>query len=164
MAGYRWHVISIRKKRPRSGIGAYRTPEPLYSLLGSISRPFSSTFFSRSKVDKIDAAASVRVEWTMCFPAQTLPRRSWNQTCWRREQIMLTFYQIQMRCPSGLWPNCRVLRSLKSAQAWTRVVQGSPVRCSTSPCRVRWGKFNTWTAGNSCHHWLATITEFAGIW
>ena len=52
---------------------SYRIPVPLYSLLGSISRPFSSTFFSKSKVNKTDAAASVRVECAICCPAQTLP-------------------------------------------------------------------------------------------
>ena len=41
----------------------YRTAVDLeYSLLGSISRPFSSTFFTKSKVDKTDAAVIVICE------------------------------------------------------------------------------------------------------
>ena len=51
----------------------YRTGAALYSRSGSISRPFSPTFFSKSKVERTDAAVSVKVEWARCFPGQTLP-------------------------------------------------------------------------------------------
>jgi hypothetical protein len=51
----------------------YHISESLYSLLGSISLLFSSSFLCKSKVDRTDAAASVRVEWAMCLPGQTLP-------------------------------------------------------------------------------------------
>jgi len=47
--------------------------------------------------------------------------------------VILTFYRIQMRCPSGPELNGRVLHSLKSALAGTRGVLGSLVRRSTSP-------------------------------
>jgi hypothetical protein len=40
----------------------YRIPVHLYSLVGSISRPFSSTSFSKSKVVRTDAVVSMRVE------------------------------------------------------------------------------------------------------
>ena len=58
--------------------GTYRIIADLvYSFLGTISRPFSSTFLSRSKVDRTDAAASVRVDWAICFPGQILLERWW---------------------------------------------------------------------------------------
>ena len=57
--------MTIRKKEKKVNTEneTYRIAADLvYSLLGSISRPFSSTFLTKSKVDKTDAAASVRVE------------------------------------------------------------------------------------------------------
>jgi hypothetical protein len=51
----------------------YHNAPSLYSLLGSISRPFSSIFLTKSKVDRTDAAVSRIVEWARCLPAQTLP-------------------------------------------------------------------------------------------
>ena len=43
------------------------------------SRPFSSTCLSKSKVDRIDATVSVKVdvEWAMCLPGQSLSIRQW---------------------------------------------------------------------------------------
>ena len=40
----------------------YRIALPVYSLLGSISRPFLSTFLTKSKVERTEAAASVTIE------------------------------------------------------------------------------------------------------
>ena len=50
----------------------------VYSLVGSISWSFSSTFLSKSNIDRTDAAASVRVEWARCLPGQILPQRWWH--------------------------------------------------------------------------------------
>ena len=75
-----WLYMTIRKKEKKVNTEneTYRIAADLvYSLLGSISRPFSSTFLTKSKVDKTDAAASVRVEWARCFPGQILPERRW---------------------------------------------------------------------------------------
>ena len=72
MADYRMKHED-KKDKVKTKNKTHRIAVPLYSFMGSISRPFSSTFFSRSKVDRTDAAASVRVEWARCLPAQTLP-------------------------------------------------------------------------------------------
>ena len=40
----------------------YRNAAPAYSLMGSISRPFPSTFLIKSKFDRTDAAVSERIE------------------------------------------------------------------------------------------------------
>ena len=67
----KWH---IKRQESQARNETYRNTVFLeYSLLGSISWPFSSTFLSKSKFDRTDAAASVRVEWARCFPGQILP-------------------------------------------------------------------------------------------
>ena len=59
MVDYKWH----QGKKTNIKNETYRiTADLVYSLLGSISQPFSSTFLSKSKVDRTDAAASVRTE------------------------------------------------------------------------------------------------------
>jgi hypothetical protein len=61
MADYRQQV-KARETRPRPTMETYRIAAGLYSFLGSISLPVSSTFLSKSKVDKTDAATSVTLE------------------------------------------------------------------------------------------------------
>ena len=68
----------FKGKKAKTGNVTYRIVNLVYSLLGSISRPFSSTSFTKSKVDRTDAAVSVRVEWARCFPGQILPERWWH--------------------------------------------------------------------------------------
>ena len=72
MADYRMKCKD-KKDKVKTKNKTHRIAVPLYSFMGSISRPFSSTFFSRSKVDRTDAAASVTIEWARCLAAQTLP-------------------------------------------------------------------------------------------
>ena len=77
MVDYKWHFIKAEKLRPKMKL--YRiTGDLVYSLLGSISRPFSSTFFLKSKVDRTEAAVSMRAEWARCFPGQILPHQWWH--------------------------------------------------------------------------------------
>ena len=76
MVGYKWH---LKGKTANTKFETYRiTGDLVYSLLGSISWPFSLTFFIKSKVDRTEAAASVRTEWARCFPGQILPERRWD--------------------------------------------------------------------------------------
>ena len=92
---------SWKKKTRRTRNGTYRTPAALYSFLGSISWPFSSTLFSKSKVDRTDAAASMRVEWAMCFPAQILVNRMDDgDRYWDNDKLV----ERNKRCPY-LLPN-----------------------------------------------------------
>ena len=69
---YNWQFKS-REPRPKNE--TYRNGNLVYSILGWISWPFSSTFLTKSKVDRTDAAASVTIEWARCFPGQILPER-----------------------------------------------------------------------------------------
>ena len=60
-----WLTINDTKnaRNPRPDIKTYRiTADLVYSLLGSISRPLSSTFLTKSKVDRTDAAVNVSIE------------------------------------------------------------------------------------------------------
>ena len=68
----KWLAINGTWKEVRLSM-TYHTDKSLYSFLGSISRWYSSRFLSKSKVDRTDATASVRVEWATCFPTQILP-------------------------------------------------------------------------------------------
>jgi hypothetical protein len=55
--------MTLKAKKAKTENVTYRKATDLvYSLLGSITRPFSSTFLNKSKVDRTDAAASVTVE------------------------------------------------------------------------------------------------------
>ena len=68
--------FKARKVNLKTEDGTYcSTADLVYSLLGSISRPCSSTFLTKSKVDRTHAAASVTVEWAICCPGQILPER-----------------------------------------------------------------------------------------
>ena len=75
MFDYKWH---LKCKENKTENVTYRNAALVYSLLGTISRSFSSTFLTKSKVDKTDAAVSVRVEWAICFPGQILQERWWQ--------------------------------------------------------------------------------------
>ena len=105
MVGYdKWH---LKRKKVKTENVTYRTAGPLYSFLGSISQPFSSTFLTKSKFDRTDAAASVIIEWARCFPGQIL-KEGWYHDHddirrWDMEyREMLTSCRTRMQCPSGL--------------------------------------------------------------
>ena len=86
--------------------GTYRTAaDLLYSLLGSISRPFSSTFFSKSNVDRTDAAASVRVEWAICSPGQILPEKKKG---WRILDKWSATYGLLVSCSPPTESKCNI--------------------------------------------------------
>ena len=83
---------------------AYRNAVLVYSLLGSISRPFTSTFLPKSKVERTEAAASVTIEWARCRPAHILPERWWPRILEEKwtNNGKFTSYRTQMQCPSDL--------------------------------------------------------------
>ena len=148
---------------------AYRSAVLVYSILGSISRPFTSTFLPKSKVERTEAAASVTIEWARCRPAHILPERWWprmlEEEKWTNNG-KFTSYRTQMQCPSDLQLSCRFFHSSKSALAWIRAVLDRPVRHSTSPYGVEFEKRekSKLKHGRCYHHWLGIITELAGIW
>ena len=51
-----------KKDKVKTESGTYRIAAGVYCLLGSISRPLPSTFLSKLKVDRTEAAVSVTVE------------------------------------------------------------------------------------------------------
>ena len=140
----KWLTINdtLTQKNRQDQRKTYRTAVDLeYSLLGSISRPFSSTFFTKSKVDRTDAAVIVICEWATRLPGQILQRTLTtleDENIWTngKRNAMLTSYQTQIQCPWGLELNHRVLHSSKSVQAWICEVLDNPVRRSTSPYEV----------------------------
>jgi hypothetical protein len=54
--------MKLKAKKAKTENVTYRIPAAVYSILGSISSPFLSTFLTKSKVDRTDAAVSVTVE------------------------------------------------------------------------------------------------------
>ena len=71
MVDYKWHLKS-KKSKTESKI-TYRNAVLVYSSRAQFSGHFQSLLFSKSKVDRTDAAASVTDEWATCFPRQVLP-------------------------------------------------------------------------------------------
>ena len=51
------------------------SPQVYIPLWAQFPNDFHPVFFSKSKVDKTDAAVSMTVEWARCFPVQTLPEQ-----------------------------------------------------------------------------------------